>query len=143
MDIIRILSPLVFDRPEIDALFTKASRSCTIWPENYEQAKDEYKWLAEDDHSQVLVGFEDKAPMACSVTLLPRQKLFMPQQFLFYCEGSQQLRLAMAKKCVDFAKAAGYNRGQTANASGIPDDVWLRLHGLKGEAVGTLINFSF
>lgn len=148
MDLKIILDPTGFDHPTVDAMFRTASQACKIWPNHYDEAREEFRALALDwDHNQVLVGTDGtnafKTTEACAITLLPYGKLFMPQQFMFLCTGSDKLRLTMVRRCVDFVKSRGYNKGQTANATGVPDEAWLRYHGLQGRTAGSLIEFSF
>lgn len=141
--IVRVLDPNLLHTPKIDGILAEASHDCKVWPDHYPGAREEFKRMVEDpSHNLVNVGLENDEVVGVSITMLPWDKLFMPQQFMYYCKGSVPLQRAMIQACVDFVKAAGYNRGWTVNGTGIPDAVWLRAHGLMGKALGSLIEFS-
>lgn len=142
MEIVRIHSPLFFDHPEIDGLFRRASRACHIDPECYDRAKDDFKWMVEQDIFHVQIGRDEKEWVACAVTMLPGVKLFQPQLFMFHCDGTLALRRALAAKCVAFVKSAGYNRIQTAIALDVTPEIVSKAGGVPCKAMGQLVEFQ-
>lgn len=143
MVINRVTDPNWLHIPTVERILTEASHNCKVWPDHYPEAREDFKRIVADTkYNLVNLGIEDGEIKGVSITMLPQDKLFMPQQFMYHCTG-RELCAAMIQACVDFVKAAGYTKGWTVNGTGIPDAIWLRAHGLKGRAIGSLIEFSF
>lgn len=143
VELLRVVDPNMLYVPMVDGILTEASAHCKVWPNQYPGIRQEMKQVVFDTaHNLVNIGIEDGSVHGVSVTMLPSDNLFMPQQFMYYCTGSIELQRAMIQACVDFVKAAGYNKGWTVNGTGIDDALWLRAHGLKGKVLGSLIEFS-
>lgn len=125
IDIVRLTVPGVFTLPVLRNFLVRAAEKMG-YP-NPGPTIDFVAWECQHPGSQVLLGFEDDAPKAFTVTLLPGSPLMVePQLVSAYNEGSVELSKSMLREVAAFIRAAGHRKFMFTNRTGHSDEVQFR-----------------
>ena len=97
-------------------------------------------------HHQILVGAEDGDFKAISITSLPRDNITpVPFIYVFYNEGSAEMREQLMKATLEFILSRGYTKAWAINGSKHSDEAWLKVlvepFG-KGDRIGSIFQLE-
>lgn len=93
----------------------------------------------------VLVGYEQGAPVAFCIVILPTSPFDIPQVVHFHSEGTKATTHSLVGSVLDFVKRKGYNKLRAVNGSGAPDAIWTRAFRHEGweiKPVKTVFDFE-
>ncbi len=124
-EIAQLRNPKALALPQVQKLFKDAIGSHPGILGSFEDSIGEYASIVLDPSFCILVGVEKGEYKALSILVLPKGKILpMPQIWLFYNEGSDELKKALIEHSKEFFIGAGYTRIWAINGTGVSDAAW-------------------